>query len=211
MVFLLSLLGAGISVVGFLSYNKKIISGIVKPNMATWILFSFLSVLNLTSYLVMTQDIVKSLLPLVSTMATLSVLTIAVVKGQFSKLNTWDTLALIIGGVSGLVWLVFKSAGLANLILQFSVIISFIPTYWGIIRGNNIEKISPWMTWTTTYIIMIFVVAIRNGQWIEYIYPVVAGVLHSGVGIVVCFSKIFCRVQLDRDKIFLFLPKRGNV
>ena len=189
MILTLSLLGGLINVVGFIVYNKKIISGLVKPNMATWILFSFLSVLNVASYLVITQDLVKGLLPLTSTMATLSVLIIAVVKGQFSKLNVYDNLALLIGGMSGLAWLIFKSAGMANLILQISIIISFIPTYRGIVKGNNTEKIFPWLTWTASYAIMALVVVLKNGQGIDYVYPLVVGILHLGVGIL-CVKKI---------------------
>lgn len=163
----------------------------IRPNMATWILFSFLSVLNLTSYLVITQDIIKSLLPLVSTIATLSVLVVAVAKGKFSKLNTWDTLALIIGGISGLAWLIFKSAGVANLILQISIIISFIPTYRGIIKGSNVERIFPWLVWTASYVLMAVVVVFKNGQGIEYVYPLVVGSLHLGVGVLCVIKKYF--------------------
>jgi len=90
-------------VFAFAIYNKQMLQGTSKPNSATWILWTFLTVLNVSSYAVMSGDWVKTILPLASSIACILTFLFSLYKGKLSRVDPWDGLALGIGIISGLV------------------------------------------------------------------------------------------------------------
>jgi hypothetical protein len=181
------LLGASagfLHVLAFALYNRQMLHGTSQPNSATWTLWAFLTVLNASSYAVMSGDLVKSILPIASSLACILTFLFSLYKGKLSKLDLWDGLALGIGVVSGLVWWYYKSATYANLILQASVAISFVPTYRGVWKNPKKEKALPWYIWSFAYVLSIVVIAMRwKGQYQDLVYPVNCLILHAVVGV----------------------------
>jgi hypothetical protein len=171
-------------VLAFVLYNRQMPKGTSQPNSATWTLWTFLTVLNVSSYAVMSGDWVKSLLPLVSSIACIATFLFSFYKGKLSKIDPWDGLALGIGIISGLVWWYYKSAMYANLILQASVAVSFVPTYRGVWKDPMKERALPWYIWSSAYILSIIVVALRwHNQYQDLVYPVNCLILHAVVGL----------------------------
>jgi len=173
-----------IHIVAFLIYNKQMLQGTSRPNIATWTLWLFISTLNCISYIVMSKDWVKGLLPIMSSLACIATFIFSVFKGKLSKLNLWDSIALVVGIIAVLVWWRYRSATHANLILQISIAISFVPTYRGVWKDTSTEKSWPWFIWSSAYILTITVVFLRwQGQYQDLVYPINCLLLHSGVGI----------------------------
>ncbi len=159
------------------------LQGVSKPNLATWTLWTFLTVLNASSYDVMSGDWVKSILPLASSVACILTFLFALYKGKLSKVDPWDGLALGIGVISALVWWYYKSATYANLIIQFSIAVSFVPTYRGVWRDPKKERALPWYIWSSAYFLSIAVVLLRWQSWHDLVYPINCLVLHAVVGL----------------------------
>lgn len=179
-----------IHILGSLFYLKRVLSNINKPNATTWVLWTLISATNSLTYLIMTGDWVKSLLPIASFLATAIILLLASLKGKLSKLQTIDTLALIIGLIAMLIWWQFKSATYANLIIQLTVIISIIPTFVGTLKHNVVETPLPWFLWSMAYSLSIIVIILRwQHQLQDLAYPLVSLILHCGVGVVVIYQE----------------------
>lgn len=180
----LGILAGLMHIIAFVIYNKQMIQGTSSPNVATWTAWSFLTFLNLGSYLVMSGDFIKSLLPLASSLATLFTFIFAIAKGKFSRIDKWDGISLVIGLFAGFVWWYYSSAMYANFILQASIVVSFIPTYRGLWINPRNETPLPWVIWAGAYILSLVVVFLRwNNQLQDIAYPVVCFVLHIVVAI----------------------------
>ena len=181
---MLGVIAGLIHIAAFIIYHKQILQGTSRPNRTTWTLWVFISTLNCISYIVMSRDIVKGLLPIASTIACIAVFVVSLFKGKLSKLNLGDEIVLVLGFVSLFVWWAYHSATYANLLLQVCIFISFIPTYHGVWGNATNEKALPWFIWSSAYILTIIVVSLRwQGQYQDLVYPVNCLVLHAGVGI----------------------------
>ena len=181
---LLGIVAGLLHILAFVLYNKQMLQGTSKPNTATWTLWTFLTVLNVSSYAVMSGDWVKTILPLVSSIACIFTFLFSLYKGKLSKVDPWDGLALGIGIISGLVWWHYKSATYANLILQSSIAVSFVPTYRGVWKNPLKEKALPWYIWSSAYILSIAVITLRwKGQYQDLVYPITGLILHPVVGL----------------------------
>lgn len=175
---------------GSMIYLRKMLKGTSHPNTATWTIWLFTSVLNCASYVVMTQDWVKGLLPIASASAVLVTFILSCLKGRLSKLDTYDAIALTIGLLSMLGWCIFHSATFANLILQLCFIISIIPTYRGVLKNKNTEDPLPWFVWSLGYLLIFILVLIRwHGQYQDLAYPLNCLISHSGIGILTLRKK----------------------
>lgn len=178
-------------VTAFALYNKQMIQGTSRPNTATWTLWAFLTFLNFGSYKVMSGNWVKSILPLASSIACLLTFLFAIAKGKLSRLNIWDVFALGIGFLSGCAWWWYQSATYANLIMQGSILVSFVPTMRGVRKNPKNEKALPWFIWSSAYILSIAVVLLRwQGQFQDLAYPINCLVLHAAVGVLAKRSKV---------------------
>jgi len=198
---LLGITAGLLHIIAFVIYNRQMLEGTSKPNSATWTLWVFLTVLNATSYSDMSGDWVKNFLPIVSSAAVFVTFLVALFLGKFSKLDSYDLAALVVGCVSGFAWWYYQSAAYANLILQLSILISFIPTYKGVWRDSKKEKSLPWFIWTSAYVLSLIVIYMRwEGQWEELAYPVNCFFLHVGVG--------FLAGRIMRDGSMESVPKR---
>ena len=172
-------------IIGYLIYNYQIAKGASMPSVASWFLWSVIGTLNFTSYNIASGDSVKSLLPTVSALMVMGTFLLTLLRGKFSKLGTFDYLALIAGLFSVLVWWQFSSVVYANYILQVAILIGFIPTYISVLSSPKNEKPLCWFIWSTAYASGTIVVLLRwNGQYIDIIYPFVTGLMaHVGVGL----------------------------
>jgi hypothetical protein len=180
----LGITAGAMHVVAFALYNKQMLQGTSVPNAATWTLWTFLTVLNVTSYAAMSGDVVKSILPATSSLACILTFLFSLYKGKLSRIDAWDGIALVIGVVSGLAWWWYHSATYANLILQLSIAISFVPTYRGVWKNPAVERAFPWYLWSSAYILSIVVIALRwEGQYQDLVYPVNCLLLHVAVGL----------------------------
>ncbi|MFA6447565.1 MAG: hypothetical protein WCW31_04935 [Patescibacteria group bacterium] len=182
-VLALSITAALLHIAAFVIYNRQMSLGTSTPISATWTLWAVLTIMNSASYLAMSHDLIKSLLPLASSAACLITFVSALTKGKFEKADPIDRLILRLGLLSGLIWWGFDTATFANLILQVCIALSFIPTFRGTWSNPKTEKPLPWFIWGSAYIFSICVVCLRwRGQPQDFVYPITGLIMHVTVG-----------------------------
>ncbi len=124
-------------------------------------------------------------------------LALALYRGKFDKLDVWDKLAFAIGIIAGLVWVGSKSPTYANLILQLSIFVGFIPLYRGVWRKPDCERALPWLVWCIGYSLNAVTVILRwQDQWQDLAYPVTAFVYHLTVALLVVV-----RTRTKKDRV----------
>ena len=124
-------------------------------------------------------------LPAISTASCMITALIFFRKGKLNKLDFWDSIALVLGLIAAFVWFRYQSAEYSNLILQPSIMISFIPTYRGAIRENSEKNSLPWIIWSAAYIVQIVLVFLTwDANYLRFVYPINCLLLHLVVAII---------------------------
>ena len=173
-------------------YNWRILAGTSHPNISSWAVWGFLTVLNFATIRSLTGDWVKSLLPAANSgMCILSAIFIFRY-GSIQNLSTIDQVCFWIGAVAAISRLVFKltskstefAASFAQVLLQISLVIGFIPTLSGTWRHPSSEPWFPWLLWTLCFSAQFFAVKFTwRGKYIDYLYPVNMALFHGAVTI----------------------------
>ena len=176
-----------IHIFGFINYHRSMLKGASVLYTATWALWAFLSIVNCATYLTMTHsDYAKGAVTISSAIACITLLVLAHVRGRTTELDIKDKIALGIGLLSLTVWIVFRDAVYANLVLQFAFIVSFYPTYKGVWQKPRTENAFPWFIWTSAYVVNIAVILISwDNRFMDLVYPTLCLLLHGGVGVIV--------------------------
>ena len=171
-------------IIGYIIYTYLMLRKKNNPNPATWLLWVFIAGYHALTYQVSSGDPVLAWLPFASSVTCIAVFVITYFKGEFSKISNTDYIASAISFISVLVWIYFKEARNANLILQLAIITSFIPTYRSVWKDPKTENWIPWAIWVVSYLFLITAVDLRwEGKWIALVYPINALVLHAIVGL----------------------------
>ena len=184
--FVISVASGVVQLAAFVLYNKQIFNGKSKPNTVVWTLWAYLTLLDSSSYTVMSGDMVKSILPIVSMALTVGTFSRALVHGKFAKITEkWDWVALVIGIIAGFIWWVFHSATYANLIVIFAIAISFIPLYRDLRKNRSIERPLPWLLWSLAYALNFITVWLRwRGHYVDFAYSFACFFLHLPVALI---------------------------
>lgn len=176
---LLAIIALICNVVAFAIYNWQMLVGGSAPNIASWGIWSFGTILNFTSYRVMSGDWVKSLLPTSSSALCILTFVIAITRGRLAALNVYDEIALAIVIAVVIVWWWTESATKAQKLLQACGFVGFIPTYLSVWENPGNEPLLVWVIWTLMFMIQIEVVRLRwRGQRMDIVYPINLATLH---------------------------------
>jgi hypothetical protein len=173
----------------YLDYNRKIISGEIKPNGATWAIWSIIAAVSTSSYFVSSGDFWKNIIPLVNVV--LCLWTFVLGYKRFKRLSDIEMLALGLGIVAVGVWKI-STPTYANYLVQVAIAIGFYPTYKMVWKDPESEMARPWWIWSGGYSIMIIVITLRwKHQWSDLVYPVNCAILHGLVPIIAILSRKF--------------------
>jgi hypothetical protein len=174
----------GLYALGYALYLRKILAGGIAPNMASWLLWTVLTVANCASYLALAGDPLKAAIPLTSSVACAAVFLVSLRVGRFAAPDPYDAASFAVGVLAALVWWRTRSAVAANLIMQGCLLVSFVPTWRGVLRDPAAEPSAPWLVWTASYPLTLAVLALRwRGHPVDLVYPLNCIVLHGGVGL----------------------------
>jgi len=187
-VIVLGLIAALMHLIAFYKYHEQTILGISHPPKATFLLWIFISTANLFTYLVMGDNWRLIILSTVSTTAVIVVFILFVRKNKLSVLDSWDLVALFLGIVALAVWSWYRlnrfGATFANLILQVSIIFSFIPLFRRFSDPEEKERGPlPWFIFSGAYVLQLVAVLIEKERYYMLFYPINCLVLHLIVGL----------------------------
>jgi hypothetical protein len=163
--------------------------GATHPNLSSWAVWAFITILNFTSYKKLTGDWVKSLLPTANAVMCILTALLALRTGSFRSLSTTDQMCLLTGILAGYCWWGFKSKdfaeALVQVILEVAIVIGFVPTIVGAIHNPSSEPWFSWLLWTMSYLIQFFVVKTTwRGKLIDFLYPVNMFLFHGAVFVI---------------------------
>lgn len=184
--WMLALIAGLLSVMAFVLYNWKNLVGATHPNLSSWAVWAFITILNFTSYKKLTGDWVKGLLPTANSVMCILTVIFALRTGSFRILGSVDQLCALIGIVAGLCWWIFKSKDyaetLVQIVLEIALVIGFIPTIVGVVRNSSGEPWMSWLLWTVSFGTQCFVVKLTwKGKLIDFLYPINMFLFHSVV------------------------------
>ena len=87
----------------YLDYNRQVIKGATKPNGATWLIWSIIAAVSTTSYLKMSGDAWKSVIPLLNIVLCVATFVLAICLKKFKWPDKWDLVALVLGILAAVV------------------------------------------------------------------------------------------------------------
>lgn len=191
---LLALAGVVLTLIGFVIYNVR--DG--KINTASWLLWVVGDALEAGTYFVMTgEDLLKNAVPIAFALGSAITFVIAFFRGRFGFPDRMDQAVMTIDiAISLGWWQKAYSAAAANIMLVTTELLSFIPLYRGVLRGEEREHVSPWLFWAAGDILFLATVYSVTHTTEETIYPVVQAVAH--VLVVACIGIRFLTVRFGR-------------
>lgn len=150
----LGIVAAVLHGIAYYLYGRQTKLGSSKPNIVSWSIWAFLATINALTYRVMSGDLAATLQFFMGSVGCLLVFLFALTTGKFSWPKHWGDWAMfILGIVAMVVWLQFRNATGANMIILVALIISFIPTLDGVARDPFVEMPRSWVIWTVAYMI----------------------------------------------------------
>lgn len=183
MVFVISIFAGLMQLLGYLFYSLGTFSDKIKPNAASWSIWAFGAVLESASYIFLSRDLLKNILPIVCAFSAIIFFLICVFRGRFESISSFEKKIVALDIIITLLWYFSESAFLANMLLVLTAIISFIPIIIHVNKDPTYESALPWFIWTGAYVCMLFVVIVRWEKWEDVIYPVIFLILHLIVAI----------------------------
>lgn len=175
---------AAVDTTAYLLCNRAYWKGEGAPNLVAWGVWTYIAVLNVASYLVVSGDAVKTIVA-VENMAMCAVtFGLAVWRRPPGKvrIRPWEWGVGAIGFVAATAWAVTRDAFVANVLVQFATGVSTVPVWVGQWKDPRKEPLLPWCLWTGVYVGVFVLVASRSrGDWRDFVYPVAYVVLHAAV------------------------------
>lgn len=197
----LGLTAGVIQVFAYWDYNRQVARGNTSPNGATWAVWAGIAFLCAGSYFFTTGKWFLVVPSIVNSIFCVWTFVSAFRSGKFEKLDFWDKGALLVGLLAAVVWIMFRSAVLANLILQVAILCGFVPTYRLVRRNPTAEVFRPWFIWAGTYVVLTAAVILSwKGQWVDLVYPVNSIILHLLVPGIAMLAYLYLP---DEEDLFL--------
>ncbi len=159
----------------------KIHRGHVTLNRVTFGVRSGVSIMNLITYFLGTQsDYFKSAIMFTSALSLSTIFGYSFFRGK-AKLQWYDVWALVIVVVVVIKWKSSGDAMVANLWLQTALLLSFVPSIWGVINGVLKDQPLGWFLATIAYALMtIGLLLSADARWQEFINPLCVGFVGNG-------------------------------
>lgn len=157
--------------IAYFTYNKQAKKGDSDPSIASWAIWVLLTILIAMSYAGM-LSLVLALPFFIGATGRIVTFSYMLAKGKFSwpTLREWGYIA--IGAVATLVWLVFKSAAGANIIVLVAFLISFVPTVEDVAKDPFKETPRAWELWAGVFCLMIANLLLTGKGVTSFITPV---------------------------------------
>lgn len=204
---LLGVIIALTQIAGYYYYYLSVKNGI-RPNTTSWTIWTLGSILDLVSYMALTGDWVKNLLPMACTAASVVLYIHFLSRGKFQKLSTENILIIVSDIIATVLWYLTDSALVGNILLQVSTVISFVPIIKEVYDEDENETPLPWLIWSAAYFMDLILVGLRWEKWGDIVYPATCFVLHLLVWYLV--TEHFKAIKIKR-KLAIINKNNGNV
>ncbi len=196
---IISILAGTLQLLGYFTYNRMALSGKIVPNTASWLIWAMGGVLTTASYIFVSGDWVKNVLPIVCSMSAILIYIFCLVKGRFQKIDSFEWIVITLDICITIYWYLSKEPFITNVLYVLSAFPSFIPIIRYVWRNPLSENAVPWMLWSFAYFLMTMTVIMRYEKWQDLFYPVALFFLHVIVAIL--SSDFIAKRKLNRVRI----------
>ncbi len=178
-------------IVVYIAYMRQVVKGQSTPNPATWIIWFIVMLINSCTYILIIGNLYKSAIAVSAAIFIGIVLTYSLVKGKFGPLKRLEIIVLATTVAIIVFWIKTGDAHISNLLLQIIILISFVPTAIGLLRGDLKEKIFPWALATAAYLFQIVALLIDfKGNYVSIAYPFINGICGNGsIAVIILWIK----------------------
>ncbi len=186
------LLAIACNFAGYATYLTGLRRKLVEPNRASWLIWSASTAIEAATYAAVNPSSMQSIILLAS-----AVLCIAVTIGIWRR-STWATpsrgeMVCMAACLASLVlWLVFREAYWAHILVVIAVPISFWPTWASVAADPTRERSPAWGLWTVGDLATLLVASRSgiSGDVGEYAYLLVEFLCHASVWFMVGLATI---------------------
>ncbi len=204
-VLIFGILAGVIQFAGYYIYAYDVFRSGVRPNPASWLIWSYGNALVCLSYIFLNLELSPAIdiLPIVCAVTCIIMTILFFFYGKFRPLEKFEKTIVAIDIVVTILWALSDFVGLhlvplsfLHIVLLVSALISFVPLYVEVMRDHQAEKPRAWVVWTIAYMILLIIVLAESISFEAFSYPLLYVVLHATV--VVLASK---RLRGVRDRL----------
>lgn len=202
MIQFLSIIGGVLLIAAFYCYFRSVAKNTSTPNPTTWLIWLVIFIMNtITYFMVARESIWQTMITIVAALGILAIFFYSLFRGKFARVGAIEVLCLVIAVAVGVVWKMTKDPILANLLLQFIYVISFVPMITGLVRGTLKEKVLPWVLAFGAYIPTIIIILINwnTSSWVGLVHPIVNGLMGNGAVILLVAIRSIQRNSLSNS------------
>lgn len=186
---IVSVLSGLTQLAGYAIYSKHVLFGKIRPNAASWSIWAFGAILESASYIFLTGDILKNVVPIICALCSILFFIFCLFRGHLRGITRLETYIVMIDIFITLIWIATKSPLYANILFVVTAVISFIPIIMHVYKNPSYENALPWSVWTAAYALQTIVVFGRFEKVEDFIYPAVFFVLHIIISILALDSR----------------------
>lgn len=170
-------------------YLKQTLKGESTPNPSTWAIWLLIGIINTATYFTVTQgSLWQSFIVAAVTFSVSVVFIYSLFRGKFSAISKIEIAMFVLAIIIGIFWRVTANDRAANLLLQAIYVISYLPTFAGIIKLTAKEHYTAWVVAFIAYVFSVISVATgRQADWVAYVHPIVNGLIGNGLVVVFIF------------------------
>lgn len=200
---ILGIVAAVLQVGGYYTYYRLSLSGHIKPNAASWLIWFYGNAIVCISYLSIGEISLADLLPIVCAISNIVIVVALWRKKFFAPIEPYEKKVIASDIGITLLWLFLEYSRFGSLfersvqvpvvlvihlLLLLSACISFIPVIKDTLSDTCAEDKRPWIVWSLAYFIWLVAEILTGFSW-NVVYPGLYLVLHSTVFIILLSRK----------------------
>lgn len=168
----------------YLLYAMQTKVGRSSPKSASWGVWVFITILNALTFNVMSANWVVALQFFAGSLGCTALFFYMLVTGKLKWPTPKEWGIVGIGVVATMVWVIFKNAAYANLIIAFAIAIPFKPMYEELWHDPSKETPRSWILWTLAFLVTTVNVVVNwQGQPLSLVVPIGGAILHGTVAV----------------------------
>lgn len=183
----------------FISYNKNLIQGKVRPNLTSWALFALITNTTFMTLHAVSKDWIATAVILTDALCVSTTFGLLILKGvrsPFAPIGAWEKLAAGLGLAALALFVGSPSGGYANLAILAAFTAAYIPTYLSVWQEPTGEKLSLWVAWSALFFLGGTLAALLRG---EGGWALLTPTLYSALALIVA-------VELLVKRAFVAIP-----
>ena len=192
-ILMLGIFSGILQFIGYCVYALNVSKDRIKPNPASWLIWSYGNILVCLSYIFLVEwnfTFAAEILPIVCSISCVIMALYFTYIGKFRPLLSFEKKIIFFFLFVTLIWISSEFLGLTilsvnsiHILLLVSAAVAFIPIYKEVFDDPSAEHPHAWFIWAFAYLVLLVIVLVEGGDLESILYPVLYAVLHGVVGV----------------------------